>query len=125
MFSRKVTVVIAAATLAGSMAFVAGTASAGNVAWSVSVGGPGFAVSAGGPAYRGGYPGYWHGNYGRAYVPVARPYSRPYYPAPVIYPAAAIYPAPVVYAAPVYRPRVVIQAPAWGPPRYAVPYGPY
>jgi hypothetical protein len=131
MFRRKVTAVIAAATLAGSMAFVTGTAAAGNVAWSVSIGGPGFAVNAGGPAYRGGYPGYSLGNYGRAYIPVARPSYRPYYPAPIFYPAPVIYRAPVVYPSPIVYPahgfgaRHVVAAPIWGPPRYAAPYGPY
>jgi len=102
---RKITAALAAVALAGGLSLAAGTASAGNVAWSVSVGGPGYAVTAGAPAY-GAYP-YWRGYYGRHYVPVARPYYRPYYPVvvapPVVYP-------PVVYPAPYYAPRVVVGA---------------
>ena len=90
--NRKITAALAAVAVAGGLSLAAGTASAGNVAWSVSVGGPGYALTAGAPGYR-GYP-YWGGYYGRPYVPVARPYYRPYYPVvvapPVVYPAGRL-----------------------------------
>jgi hypothetical protein len=137
MSRRKIITAVAATALAASMGIAASTASAGNVAWSVSIGVPGLAVSAGGPAYGGGFRSNWHGNFGPAYAPVARPYWQPLYPgpvafaapvpfsAPVVYPAPVVFPVPVVYRAPVYRTRVVVAAPVWRAPHRAVPYGPY
>ncbi len=62
------------ATVLAASAFVVPTAHAGNVAWGVSIGAPGFSVAVGQPAYYGG-----RGYYRAPFVPVARPYWRPYY----------------------------------------------
>jgi hypothetical protein len=115
MFHRKIAAFLATMAVAGGMTLAAAPASAGNVAWSVSVGGPGFVVSAGAPAFRGGHWGYGRVGYGRPFVPAARPFFRPFYPAPIVVPAPVLFPAPVVYPVPAFGPRrVAVPAPVWG-----------
>jgi hypothetical protein len=104
MNRRIATAVALCSTLCAATAALVPTAHAGNVAWGVSVGGPGFSVSAGQPGYYGG-----RGHYRAPYLPIARPYYRPRFPAayrPQIYAPPVAYPyfAPAAIYYP-YSPR--------------------